>query len=397
MCVYYIYTPAYKYHIALQQCQAIWQLSCPHYLSSANHHLFLHCWDCVMCVNIMQCVEFLAISVCFVCSVTSIAPILLGSEHPESIHVRLSPSSDDDIAARLLEDIARLRSVTPTYKHTSGEPEVKPTTHSVIRQHVNPRNEEDEEGMGDKSTGVYGFVVAPAHTELHSNMSVDEGNNRQSNDTINRTDQNGPEQSLVISRDKNSSYVFRMSNDTELVEIDTGSGNDTGRNMSTWKNTGSENISNIFDFLHIISTVQFTWIDIVLTILCTAAFVLLCVNVALLAHYCRKHQRFSPALTTRSSGGTFNDSLRIRNEKFLVRRACLGWGNCRKFTTNVAFPESSPIGTSSVDHMIANFVSDELIGELNDRDSTCTSVSDGFVFSRSYDTGPLCTTVATIF
>ena len=351
-----------------------------------------------MCVNmsVMQSAGFL-ISVYFVCSVTSIAPILLESEHPESIHVRLSPSSDHDIAARLLEDVANSHSLTPTYRQTSGESEVKTTTHSVSRQRVNDSNGRNEEGMAEKNGEVYGFVVPMAHTEVNIHKGADEGTNRRSNDTTSGTDVNSTEQSLVISQDKNTSFVFRMSNDTDLVEIDVGSGNDTGNNMSTWNDAGIEDISNIFDFLHAMSTVQFTWIDIVLTVLCTAAFVLLCVNVALLAHHCRKYQRFSPALTTRSSGCTFNDSLRIRNEKFLVRRACLGWGNCRKFTTNVAFPDSSPIGIASVDHMIANFVSDELIGELNDRDSTCTSVSDGFVFSRSYDTGPLCTTVATIF
>ena len=346
-----------------------------------------------MCVNIMPCIEFLVVSVCFVCSVTSIAPVLHGSEHPESIHLRLSTSSDDD---KLLEDVARSRSATPTYRHTSGDSEFKPTTHSVSGQDVNDSYERDEDkSMANRHGEIDDSLVIPlAHTEVNIHKGVDERRNRESNGTISGTDLNSTEHSLVISQDKNNSLTFCMSNDTELVGNDTGSGNDTGNDVASWKDAGSQDKSNIFDFLRIISAVQFTWIDIILTVLCTTAFVLLCVNVALLTHYCRKHQRFSPAFAAR---GRFNDSLQIRNEKFLVRRACLGWGNCRKFTTNVAFPESSPIGASSVDHMIANFVSDELIGELNDRDSTCTSVSDGFVFSRSYDSAIACNTAATIF
>ena len=38
----------------------------------------------------------------------------------------------------------------------------------------------------------------------------------------------------------------------------------------------------------------------------------------------------------------------------------------------------------STDAMIANFVNSDLIVELNDRDSACTSISDGFTFSREY-------------
>ena len=40
----------------------------------------------------------------------------------------------------------------------------------------------------------------------------------------------------------------------------------------------------------------------------------------------------------------------------------------------------------STDAMIANFVNSDLIVELNDRDSACTSISDGFTFSREYNT-----------
>ena len=356
-----------------------------------------------MCVNIMPCIEFVVVSVCFVCSVTSIAPVLHGSEHPESLRLRLSPPFDDD-KAQLLEGVAKSRSATPTYRHTSGDSEFKPTTHSASGQDVNDSYERDEDkSIANRRGEVDGSLVIPlahvplAHTEVNTHKGVDdERRNRESNGTISGTDLNSTEHSLVISQDKNNSLAFHMSNDTELVGNDTGSGNDTGNDVASWKDAGSQDKSNIFDFLRIISAVQFTWIDIILTVLCTTALVLLCVNVALLTHYCRKHQRFSPAFAARG-GARFNDSLQIRNEKFLVRRACLGWGNCRKFTTNVAFPESSPIGASSVDHMIANFVSDELIGELNDRDSTCTSVSDGFVFSRSYDSAIACNTAATIF
>ena len=38
----------------------------------------------------------------------------------------------------------------------------------------------------------------------------------------------------------------------------------------------------------------------------------------------------------------------------------------------------------NTDAMIANFVNSDLIVELNDRDSACTSISDGFTFSREY-------------
>ena len=38
----------------------------------------------------------------------------------------------------------------------------------------------------------------------------------------------------------------------------------------------------------------------------------------------------------------------------------------------------------NTDAMIANFVNSDLIVELNDRDSACTSISDGFTFSREF-------------
>ncbi len=40
----------------------------------------------------------------------------------------------------------------------------------------------------------------------------------------------------------------------------------------------------------------------------------------------------------------------------------------------------------ATDAMIANFVNSDLIVELNDRDSACTSLSDGFTFSKDYGT-----------
>ena len=49
---------------------------------------------------------------------------------------------------------------------------------------------------------------------------------------------------------------------------------------------------------------------------------------------------------------------------------------------------TNSVGTQyeNMEAMIATFISNDLIVELNDRDSTCTSVSDGFTFSRDYGT-----------
>ena len=348
-----------------------------------------------------------------VCTVMTIAPVLIGSAHPESFYVRLSPSShqralpDDEVSAQLLKDVARLRSrqsVTPTY---SGHSVVKLTTQRETD--ASSGREKDNEYTGRRGGKIDRGIVAEEFPHRDDSKGeapgrVDGGKKLQIGDAINGRNLNRSEETRTLSGEKNNSFVLHVSNETDVVGVD--ADNDTKNDpLETWEEAGENDMSNIFDILHDLSRIQFTWIDIILTALCTVAVVLLCVNVAILVRYCRKHRQFSPVFTATSSGGRqnpcqFNDSLQIHNEKMLCRRACLGWGNCRKFTANVALPGTlSPvvsIGNSSVDHMIANFVSDELIGELNDRDSACTSISDGFVFSRSYGSERSYNTAATI-
>ena len=341
-----------------------------------------------------------------VCGVTAIAPVLFGSVRPETFYVRLSPSSPvthDAIAAQLIKDIARSRS-----RQTSGHLDVGLPT-SVVNERSTDIREKDGHDAGMRSDQTDDVVVrTPDVTEVHPNATwgvtsgrVDGGKKPGSGDVMNRSLNHLEE----TSGGKNNSFLLLLSNETFLTDADNDTVNDL---LATWDET-ENGVSNIFNILHDMSRIQFSWIDIILSILCTVAIFLLCVNVAILVRYCRKHRQFSLVFTATSSGGRrhqnlchFNDSLQIQNEKMLCRRPCLGWGNCRKFTTNVALPGIPPlspvasVSNSSVDHMIANFVSDELIGELNDRDSACTSVSDGFVFSRSYGSQRSYSTAATI-
>ena len=324
--------------------------------------------------------------------VTSIAPVLFGSVHPETFYVRLSPSSPvthDAVAAQLLKDIARSRS-----RQMSGHLDVGLPT-PVVSERSTDIHKKDDAGMrSDKTDDV--VVRNPDVTEVHPNATRGV--------TSGRVD-GGMNHGEETSGERNNSFLLLPSNETVITDGDNDTVNDL---LATW-DEAENGVSNIFNILHDMSRIQFSWIDIILSVLCTVAIILLCVNVAILVRYCRKHQQFSLVFTATSSGGRrhlnschFNDSLQIQNEKMLCRRSCLGWGNCRKFTTNVALPGVPPlspvasVSTSSVDHMIANFVSDELIGELNDRDSACTSVSDGFVFSRSYGSQQSYSTAATI-
>ena len=171
-----------------------------------------------------------------------------------------------------------------------------------------------------------------------------------------------------------------------------------------------------------LSVRQFTWWDLLIassiTIGCMlflvglAAAIQLCVRHC--GEYCKLHcccsrTEYSPSIKQASSNGTIYDvdytldSLRMINRRRGKKEnQCIGcwWGFttcCKKSTSSSDHSISSSPSLRSVtdvsvvsadmgtqyehsDAMISSFVTNDLIVELNDRDSTCTSTTEGFEY-----------------
>ncbi len=146
---------------------------------------------------------------------------------------------------------------------------------------------------------------------------------------------------------------------------------------------------------------QFSWVDIIIAVSCSVAILLVLINIGVFLQYCiyrhkqNNHYRPPPSPPTQSTFCVRMDSLRVRpnyRQNFATRL-------CKKLnftpplfgrsceSTDTLSPTNS-VGTQyeNMEAMIASFISNDLIVELNDRDSTCTSISEGFTFSRDYGT-----------
>ena len=174
---------------------------------------------------------------------------------------------------------------------------------------------------------------------------------------------------------------------------------------------GNSGTSEIFDNF---ALEQFTWVDVIITICCTVASLLLLVNIAFFAHYCFKKgpccgggHNFTPARPVVEAPTTHqprveqsNANVNVKTPNYrryrcprervfhhAIRSPCQSRGSVNSISTGVS---TLSVGTQyeNMDALVASFLSEELIGELNDRDSNCTSVSDGFQFVRDYELRP---------
>ena len=153
---------------------------------------------------------------------------------------------------------------------------------------------------------------------------------------------------------------------------------------------------------------QFSWVDVIIAVGCTAAVLLILVNLGVCIRIVRrqgKHIRvYEPPPPAPHTYRLRMDNLRAANSISPATSAfSVGKSNKKKKKSGTgASPNSTSLSSGktnlsllsvvsdaatqyeSMDAMLASFISSELIVELNDRDSTCTSLSDGFTFSRDY-------------
>lgn len=143
--------------------------------------------------------------------------------------------------------------------------------------------------------------------------------------------------------------------------------------------------------LDILSKKQFSWFDLLVTVGCTTAFFLLVVNLAFFLQYCCSHtqrRRYSPSASEHCIYGYGTHPVNKKG-KLLSCFGCMKNSDSSMNSTDLSTVSGTiEIGTQydNSDVMIPSFVSEELIGELNDRDSTCTSISDGFTYARDFRT-----------
>ena len=154
-------------------------------------------------------------------------------------------------------------------------------------------------------------------------------------------------------------------------------------------------------FLQTLMFTQFTWVDIIIATGCTVAILLVLINVGVFIQYCiqkkRRGRLFEPPPPVPHTYCLRMDSLQVKSPskknrfcRSLFKKFCHSSPSLRSagsgLTSVSSLSVTSDVGTQyeSMDAMLAAFISNDLIVELNDRDSTCTSVSDGFTFSRDY-------------
>ena len=144
-----------------------------------------------------------------------------------------------------------------------------------------------------------------------------------------------------------------------------------------------------------LSKLRFSWLDVMITIGITTAFIVLVINVTVFIQHCltqTQKRRYSPSQNEHCIYGYGNVKLAKSSKNKLIP-CCYSFDS----QSNNASIHSTDISTVSgmmemgtqyenSDVMIPSFVTEDLIGELNDRDSTCTSISDGFTYARDFST-----------
>ena len=151
--------------------------------------------------------------------------------------------------------------------------------------------------------------------------------------------------------------------------------------------------SSTYGFVKSLWRRRFSWVDVVLVACCCVGGIVFIFTVWQLTRYCMVlyHPHHLALLSNRQQDCLYdNNSVRLEKMAHWRRRMMKHWNHCTHDPStsshNSSFESSISVGTQyeTSDVMIASFITEELLGELNDQDSTCTSISDGFVFTHDY-------------
>ena len=142
--------------------------------------------------------------------------------------------------------------------------------------------------------------------------------------------------------------------------------------------------------------------DMLVAIATTTAILLAVVSVSAFLSHCIKHRRhYSPGSGDTCIYGYGAPDLKLGRRQ--RHTTCLQAGCCDAYSSSAISSAGSMHSLNSLsiatvematqydcgDVLMASFVSDELIGELNDRSSVCTAASDGFTYCSNFSEPPV--------
>ena len=145
-----------------------------------------------------------------------------------------------------------------------------------------------------------------------------------------------------------------------------------------------------------VTDTTFDVMDMIVAVAATTAILLAIVSVSAFLGHCVKHRRHYAPGTGDTCIYGYDASLALGMRKRTRFYHCDTCSSSRSSSTCASVRSASSMGGTMEmgtqydcdDVMIPSFVSEDLIVELNDRDSTCTSVSDGFTYCDDYSSSP---------
>ncbi|CAH1783198.1 unnamed protein product [Owenia fusiformis] len=265
-----------------------------------------------------------------------------------------------------------------------------------------------EQTIGDYTpvTGIINATSVDNYTSSINEQITDNSTENRYNKTSNLDSPGQDNQTNVDDFDDDRHIKI----DTTYVVSVISTGNDTVADYSnTTLNgnvTGNGTVKS--DFIGFLSKHQFSWIDIIIATVCSIGAVLFIVQGIFFLHFCvtkcrchlakdfTPHQPLTPPgeQTAQSVYTVKMDSVKIKssthtsyNKPNRHRRPKQSHDTLfQSGSMDSGSSTTSSVGTQyeNTDAFVASFLSSDLIVELNDRDSACTEISDGFTFSRDF-------------